>query len=96
MFRRNSFRDIIMATVIMFCGLGFSARSQQGFNLPAEWKPNESVWIDWEALFTSILPVTVEMVKALQPHVNVKLSTSSDSQCLLWEIPYTGFRHRAI
>lgn len=77
--RISSRYAIIVAAIILFCGSGFTAKPQSRFYMPAEWEPHEAVWIGWETLFTSMLPVSVEMIKALQPHVKIKLSTSSDS-----------------
>ncbi|GAO43051.1 agmatine deiminase family protein [Flavihumibacter petaseus] len=69
----------LMAIVILFLLACSNAKAQQGFRMPAEWEPQEAVWIGWEDLFTSTLPVTVEMIRALHGHVAIRLSTYSDS-----------------
>lgn len=49
------------------------------FHMPAEWEPHAAVWLGWEDENTSFHPSQVAMIKALLPHVQVKICTSSDS-----------------
>lgn len=50
------------------------------FYMPAEWEPQEAVWLGWEAdSTTGFYPVVAEMIKALIPTVTVKIACDSDS-----------------
>lgn len=49
-----------------------------GYTFPPEWAPHEAVWLGW-----SDNPrrhrVQVEMIRAMAPHVRIRLMVSSDS-----------------
>ena len=70
----NKFAILLILTVL------FSCRSRnEGFYMPAEWESHDAVWFGWEQNETFFYPVVSEMIKALTPHVLVKIAVRSDS-----------------
>lgn len=50
------------------------------FYMPAEWEPQDAVWLGWESYGAyGFYPVVTEMIKTLTPHVTVKVAFDSDS-----------------
>ena len=49
------------------------------FYMPAEWEPHDAVWLGWEDDQLEYRPVVINMIKALKPHVKIKISASGDS-----------------
>ena len=47
--------------------------------MPAEWEPHDAVWLGWKDANLSYHPVAIDIIKALTPHVQVKIAASSDS-----------------
>lgn len=47
--------------------------------MPAEWEPHEAVWFSWEDRNPTYYPVIASMIKALSPHVQIKIAAFSDS-----------------
>jgi len=53
-------------------------KSDTAFYMPAQFEAQEAVWLGWQA-HELYYPVNIAMIKALLPHVNVKLVAASDS-----------------
>ncbi|WP_445734229.1 agmatine deiminase family protein [Mariniflexile sp.] len=50
------------------------------FYIPAEWEPQDAVWLGWEPDSTlGFYPVVTKMIKTLTPKVMVKMAFNSDS-----------------
>jgi agmatine deiminase len=65
-----------------------STPAKEGYSMPAEWEPHEATWISWPhpdgASFPSaherVVPVFVEMVKALVPSEIVRINVRDAAQ----------------
>jgi len=53
--------------------------SDDKFYMPAEWEPHDAVWLGWEDESLEYHPAVVNIIKALAPHVQVKVAVASDS-----------------
>ncbi len=51
----------------------------QNVRLPAEWEPHERVWLTWFGIGRRD-SVTIDMVKALQPHVRLTMNVASEAR----------------
>jgi agmatine deiminase len=50
------------------------------FHMPAEWEPQDAVWLGWEPDSTlGFYPVVTKMIKTLTENVTVKIAFNSDS-----------------
>ena len=49
------------------------------FYMPAEWEPHDAIWFGWEDDRLEYRPSVVNMIKALRPHVRIKIAVSGDS-----------------
>lgn len=73
------------ASVLMIigCALCWSvscSRTSDTFRMPAEWEPQEAVWLGWEKNASyEYYPAVVQMIRALTPSVQVKMAFDSDS-----------------
>lgn len=52
--------------------------TEAAFTFPPEWTPHEAVWMGWSDDSTHH-PVQVEMIRAMRPHVGIRLMVVSDS-----------------
>src|SRR5262249_30320625 len=61
------------------CAAGPRADSAPGpqFTFPPEWAPNEAMWMGWSPI-PERRPVQVEMIRAMAPHVRIRLMVTSD------------------
>jgi agmatine deiminase len=66
---------LLVAAVTTTC----SVQDNNKFYMPAEWEPHDAVWLGWEDDQLEYLPVVINMIKALKPHVAIKISASGDS-----------------
>lgn len=67
-------RRLAVAALIMLPATVFS----QNVRLPAEWEPHERVWLTWFGQGRRD-SVSVEIVKALQPHVKLTMNVATES-----------------
>lgn len=71
--------------------------TQQGFSVPAQWEPHESVWVAWwvfpygGAAFPT-QDTSVELVQALSRYVPVNLAVQSDEEAATVRTILTGAR----
>lgn len=71
----KKFLSFLSLVIILSCH-----QNDDKFYMPAEWEPQEAVWLGWEAdSTTGFYPVVVDMIKALMPTVAVKIACDSDS-----------------
>ena len=63
---------------IMLISLLSCNNSASKFYMPAEWEPHDAVWFGWDKDSAYYQPIA-EIIKALTPHVKVKVAVSSDS-----------------
>ncbi len=71
----------ITAWILAAGALVAPAAAQDGFTFPPEWAPHEAVWMgwtDWSARDEAVQAVQAEMLKALTPHVTVKMIADSE------------------
>ena len=55
-------------------------RSAETFYMPAEWEPQDAVWMGWKEDTTKFyFPVVADIIKSITPHVKVKIAFDSDS-----------------
>jgi agmatine deiminase len=69
----------ITLLVICLLAIACTQKDKTKLYMPAEWEKQDAVWLGWESEFISYHPVVYEMVRALSPHVQVKLAADSDS-----------------
>jgi hypothetical protein len=48
-----------------------------GYTFPPEWAPHEAVWLAWSGT-ARLHPLQVEMIRAMAPHVRIRLMVTSD------------------
>lgn len=66
---------ILTITTLLSCN-----KKEDKFYMPAEWEPQDAVWLGWESDSAGgFYPVVTEMIKNLTPHVTVKMAFDSDS-----------------
>lgn len=56
-----------------------TVQDKNKFYMPAEWEPHDAVWLGWEDDQLQYRPTVVKMLKALRPHVTIKIAASGDS-----------------
>lgn len=82
-FEDHSFRSQPMVTKLIICVAILiqisGAKRSLKFRMPAEWEPHEAVWFGWEQYSVQYHPVVANLIKALIPHVEIKVAVSSDS-----------------
>tara|TARA_R110000868_G_scaffold165660_12_gene399233 strand:+ start:3770 stop:4048 length:279 start_codon:yes stop_codon:yes gene_type:complete len=66
---------ILTITTLLSCN-----QKEDTFHMPAEWEPQDAVWLGWEPYSVrGYYPVVTEMIETLTPHVTVKIAFDSDS-----------------
>jgi agmatine deiminase len=72
---------ILLTVCILFsCNTNKYERPAETFYMPAEWQPHDAVWLGWEKDTTfGYYPVVAEIIKAIAPHVTVKIAVDNDS-----------------
>ena len=74
---RSAIREIgLLAGVVLLaagCSIAPRARDGSAFRQPAEFEPQEAVWMSADPDNPEFMRVTADMVKAVQPHVAVKM-----------------------
>jgi len=60
-----------------------TVRDNDKFYMPAEWEPHDAIWLGWEDDRLEYRPTVVNMIKALKPHVKIKIAASGDSLLLI-------------
>jgi agmatine deiminase len=62
------------------CGSKETQLAEETFYMPAEWEPQEAVWLGWEKDSTQrFYPSIGKIITTLQPHVTVKIAFDNDS-----------------
>jgi agmatine deiminase len=72
----------------MLAGMTKSTPAKEGYSMPAEWEPHEATWISWPhpegasfpSAYARVVPVFVEMVKALVESEVVRINVRSAAQ----------------
>lgn len=67
---------LLLIGVVMFSCK--QKKDRQSFYMPAQFEEQEAVWLGWQG-YEPYYPVNTDMIKALLPHVQVKVVTESDS-----------------
>ena len=65
-----------------------STPAKEGYSMPAEWEPHEATWISWPhpggasfpSAYERVVPVFVEMVKALAESEVVRINVKDAAQ----------------
>ena len=56
-----------------------TVKDEEKFYMPAEWEPHDAIWFGWEDDRLEYRPSVVNMIKALKPHIKIKIAASGDS-----------------
>lgn len=71
---------LLTAFIIVSCNTKKYERSAEIFYMPAEWEQQDAVWLGWEKdSLRGYYPAVVNIIKALAPHVTVKIAFDNDT-----------------
>ena len=71
---------LLTAFIIVSCNTKKYERSAETFYMPAEWEQQDAVWLGWEKdSLRGYYPAVVNIIKALAPHVTVKIAFDNDT-----------------
>ena len=69
---------VLFLFVIVFM-TACAVRDDDKFYMPAEWEPHDAIWLGWEDDQLQYRPAVIKIIKALKPHVKIKVAVSGDS-----------------